>query len=1019
MRIRSQLLCCLALACCVGAPQLGAEPQVNAFPELDLPTLGQRAESAFPGNPEAGIPYMLEIRGRLTGAMSEEFRAIYRENLYMLGLAHMNWYQQTKNSAHLAAGIPFWDEFIQDFIGDKRHSLAMLNRADSRYGSEQWSAAVDGYLHVIGLYLYQLEEADLTGVLQRLVEGARLAERKDEIEATLWKCTAAEFSDVIRLFCLNALFDRALETNALDELLRLVSAINQDQRFRYDLGINLRLLAVGDRFEQDERYLEAGLLFSMVLPVEQLLYAVEDRLIEIEERLFRRQFIASKLTDLEKQLLDLRARRADLVTAPKYTANLRWRQARVLRLMGRTFEAFFAFRRLIEEYPQHKHVEQFRYAAFLQGIECRYIEEATRIGEAYLEVPAYVQFEKPIAVQLARIYEARRNIDKLAVLADEFLHRFPYEPVAAQMTHSLGHALFTQGETEVILETFPYWVEEFPDGAFVDSVDYWSGMAYLFSGSFEDALTTFDRLIATNPGSVYFTEARFRRGVAYFGLGEYSAAREVFEAWVADEGVEHPLQAEAHVFLGDLDAMDALVDSALANYEKVEALGATQALIDHAYFESSALLMANKRYSANEAILTRYLDAFPESPSAAEAVLLLAEADLEQGRIGSAFERYRGGIERFGHSIEADHVDQLIDAWWETDRDVRARVRQSQRFIERLLADEAFRSQILYDRVAQIRYFQEHAAIPEAIQSALTIRQPLYDAFARKTAQDPSAGEGRSLELEDYPVLESIMQGLLNEQAQLPATLPGEAFRALRASALELNQAALALRLLRALNLRAGVEVSPAELGEAEVALASPATLVWIAKIEARDDPLAAAMLLQRAIERTPVGRTAAEALFLLGEIEMEAAFFDRAADYFQRILDNHFAYERAPQAAMLRGEALRSARRYEAAIEAYSMIINQRDWRGEIWAEATFKIGLCFLAMNQTGKAQGFFERTYLAYAGYPAWSGKAVLESASLLEANGDRESAKRTYEFFLNTPNASDSPLYEVVRQRFQAL
>lgn len=100
-------------------------------------------------------------------------------------------------------------------------------------------------------------------------------------------------------------------------------------------------------------------------------------------------------------------------------------------------------------------------------------------------------------------------------------------------------------------------------------------------------------------------------------------------------------------------------------------------------------------------------------------------------------------------------------------------------------------------------------------------------------------------------------------------------------------------------------------------------------------------------------------------------------------------------------------------------MIINQRDWRGEIWAEATFKIGLCFLAMNQTGKAQGFFERTYLAYAGYPAWSGKAVLESASLLEANGDRESAKRTYEFFLNTPNASDSPLYEVVRQRFQAL
>ena len=169
----------------------------------------------------------------------------------------------------------------------------------------------------------------------------------------------------------------------------------------------MRLLNAGDRFEEEERYLEAGLLFSMVLPVEQLLYQVEDRLIRIEERLFLRQYIASKRSGLGKQLLDLRSQRSELVQAPKY-ANLRWRQARVLRLMGRTFEAFFAFRRLIDEYPQHAHIEQFRYAAFLQGIECDYVEEAILIGEAYLDEPAYILFEKPIAVQLARIYEKNK-----------------------------------------------------------------------------------------------------------------------------------------------------------------------------------------------------------------------------------------------------------------------------------------------------------------------------------------------------------------------------------------------------------------------------------------------------------------------------------------------------------------------------------------------------------------------------------------------------------------------------------
>lgn len=996
---------------------VNGEAQVQNFPEMDLPTLATRAESAFEANPGEAIPYMLEIRTRLTMAMSEEYRSIYRENIYMLGLAHMKWFQQTQDAVPLKDGIPFWNEFIQEFLDDKRHPLAMLNLGDSYYGIEDYNEAIRVYRHVLEIYSQQLGSEELLGVLQRLTFASETSERTSEMQALLWQFIGDAYAYEVRIYCLNTLFDTALESTDLDDLLRLVVEINEGA-FRYDLGVNLRLLNAGDRFEEEERYLEAGLLFSMVLPVEQLLYRVEDRLIRIEERLFLRQYIASKRSGLERQLLELRSQRSELVQAPKYTANLRWRQARVLRLMGRTFEAFFAFRRLIDEYPQHVHIEQFRYAAFLQGIECGYVEEAILIGAAYLDVPAYVLFEKPIAVQLARIYEKNKYIDKLSELADEFLHRFPYEPVASQMTHSLGHAWFVAGKTEAILENFPYWVEEFPDGAFVDSVYYWSGMAYLFTGDFENALIAFDRLIESNPGSVYYQEARFRRCVANFGMGEYGLARQIFTEWVG-ENSKHPLQAEAHVFLGDLDAMEAEIESALANYAKVETLGGSQALIDHAYFESASLLLANKRYEAHDDLLTQYLERFPESPSAPEALLRLAEADLDQGLIGSAFERYRDGIERFGNSIDADHVDQLIDAWWKTDTEVRQRAIQSSAFVEQLLGDEAFRSEILYNRVAQIRYFQEHSAIPEVIQSALTIRQPLYEALIEDTNKTDILDSGKSLALEDYEILDLAMRQIKAQQKQLPPVQPKEAFLAMRATALEEEQAALALRLLRVLNLRAGVEVSPVELGEAEVVIASPATLVWIAKIEAQVDPLTARMLLRQVIERAPTGMTAAEALFLLAGLEMDTAFFDEAADYYQRILDDYFGYERVAQAAVLRGDALRMAHRYEDAIEAYSIIIAQREWRGEIWAEATYKIGLCFLQLNQVDKAQGFFERTYLAYGGYPAWSGKAVLESGTLLEDQGDRESAKRTYEFFLNAPNSNESPLCEVVRQRFQTL
>ena len=1004
-----KLLLCGALCLQVASAQ-----QVTNFPDLDLPTLGQRAESSMQTSPEEAIPYMVEIKGRLTMAMSEEFRSIYRENLYMLGLAHMRWFELTQNGEHLKAGIPYWDEFVQEFLSDKRHPLAMMNRADSKFGAELWGEAVEDYLHILGIYSRQLDD-ELLGLVQRLVVGADNAGNSEEIQPMLWRLIDTSFPYNVRLFCLNALFGEALEQDGLEDLMRLVAEINRDRGFRYDLGINLRLLNTGDRFEEDERYLEAGLLFSMVLPVEQLLYAVEDELISIEEQLFRGQFIASKESALINRLNELREQRQELLEAPKYTANLRWRQARVMRLMGRTYEAFFAFVRLIAEYPQHKHIEQFRYAAFLQGIECGYLDEAILIGEVYLDEPSYVLFEKAIATQLAKLYEANGDIEKLADLADEFLIRFPYEPVAAQMAHSLGHALFKKGDTERILEDFPYWVEEFPDGAFLESVEYWMGMAYLFTGDFESALASFENLIETNPGSIYFKEAQFRRGVSFFGLGEYPVAREIFTKWVA-EAPGHPLQPEAHVFLGDLDAIDAEVESALSNYAKVELLGGSQAFVDHGYFESASLLIANRRFGEHDRLLEQYLERFPETSSAAEAVLRLAEANIERGRIREAFNYYEQGIEGFGNRSDADQVDMIIDAWWGADAIVRSEYGQTKEFIEKLLGDESFRSRILYNRVEQIGYFSENGQLSRALQNELTIRQPLYEALVKRTKQDQN-NEGRALELEDYEGLSVYLDDAKAKFEQLPESLPKDYFTGLREKALSEGMAPLALRLWRVLNQRAGLEVSPEEVGPAEVEIASPASLVWLATIEAKTDPITARGILLQVVEEIPQSGVVGDALFELGRLEMELAYFDEAAEYFGRVLDEYFNNDHAKRAAILRADSYRNARRYEEAIDAYSLIINQREWRGELWAEATFKIGLCFLQLNEIGKAQGFFERTYLAYSGYPEWSGKAVLESGDLLESKGDVESAKNTYEFFLNSPTSAESPLLEVVNQRIR--
>jgi hypothetical protein len=40
-------------------------------------------------------------------------------------------------------------------------------------------------------------------------------------------------------------------------------------------------------------------------------------------------------------------------------------------------------------------------------------------------------------------------------------------------------------------------------------------------------------------------------------------------------------------------------------------------------------------------------------------------------------------------------------------------------------------------------------------------------------------------------------------------------------------------------------------------------------------------------------------------------------------------------------------------------------------------------------------------------------------LLEDQGETESARNTYQFFLDLPRADESPLFDVIRQRAQSL
>lgn len=1000
---------CLCFAVTVSGQEV--DPPLE---EMALPKLAARADEAHAKNPATALPFLIEIRERLLEADSATYREILRETIFRLGRVEMERYIATGEGDALRRANEYWSEFLKDFGLDPRARLALLNRADGYFALGIWDEAVADYARLLGIeFRAQLLEEEQVNVLEKIARSLREMGELDQAEPYLYALLEAEATTPVRSFAANALLDGFIRAGTLDALVRMIPLLRSDPLFRFDYGINVRLLGAGDEFADEEVYLKAAFLYSLVLPLSDILIRVEDRLIFVEEILFNKSFRPTDEAELLVEREDLLVRRGEIVEAPNYTGDLKWRQALILRKMGRRFEAYFAFRRLMDEHDDHDRIEQFHYTSFRQAQDCDYRNEAILLGESYLANLDYLAYEKPIHAQLGFFYLQEGRTADLARLTESFLHRFPEDPVSGQLTHLLGAAWFRDGDIHLVLETFVPWLREYPGGSFRESTWYWTGMAKIMEGRFEAAREDFQFILTNFPGSVYAAEARFRLAVCDFGEGDYSLAEARFVEWVATFP-EHPLRPEAEAFLGDLAAMDPRVEDALRHYQLVEELGGTGRLIDHSYFEAARLLEVNGRFEEMREWLGRYIANYPSRPEVAQAVLLIAETDFAEGFTRAAFERYRSAATAFGNRSGSDAVDRVLDEWWIRYEDLRAMVTADRSFVSLLLADEIFRDRILRDRVFSIGWFRENPHVSESIQNEISSQGETRDELISST-QDGAESKGKLLSLADFPELENILTESVTKWEKAPDVSPAVEFAVLREQALEDDRITLALRLERVLATRGNAPSERENFSAREVGVASPATLVWMASVVGDQDPERAKVFFERVIDEYPESEAAMEALYERGNQQIEAGLLGLAISDFDRILDEYPENNLTLPTTFGLADALLQSAEYDRAIEVFSSVLERREWRGEAWARATFGIGMAFSLKGELGKAQGFFERTYLAYGRFEPWSGLAYRESGRVLEELGEMESARRTYEAFLALQDAERSPVFEEIRER----
>lgn len=957
------------------------------------------------GNVVQAIPQMEELATRIEGGPEDQKEAL--ESLYFyLGVGYME-SAGTEGETAIGRAVEWFTKYIERFPQGGRIHLALSNRGDCYRALGSFREASEDFIRLLTPPEDQFEDMALRiDAHEKLTQCFYVLEDWDAGIPWFQRFLNITADEEKQAYAAGALIRAYIAKDMFDDMMKLLPLVIKESPIRYDVALNVELLKGGDKLVALGRVQEASLLYYLAQTGEEIIAYLNRRLQEDEKALRLLQTIAPnsvRIPELETNIFNYNTQIKQIQELPDFTPDLKWRLARTFESTGRNLEAFWAFSRLIEEYPEHDNREDFMYASFMQARKAAMMDYAFEIGEKYLGNDKYRKYAKEISVMMAEIYLEQKNYDKFFELAYRGVERFSDDSrFAPQFIFLIGSTLINLEKYEELNTRFDEYEKKYSKNVMIEGVYYWNGLANVFLENYDSALTKFRKIINDHTGGTYYEDARFRVGVIQFATDKMEDAYQTLMTFV-DHFPKSNLRGEAEAFLGDITGSVAKVPQALRHYQLAEEwtnkTTQNMGFINHSIFQRGKLYEANKRYEEMAALFERYINEYRDRGDITSAVFQLGRAKEFLGRPEEMLSDFLNAISRFGNEPSSFGIDDIIATYPEKYREYEIKIATNLELREKIRNDEQFRTSLVNDRRFQYDTFKEMRGVDADFKSQL--------------ARDLEFREGL---LNDQSARDEALKQYERMKAAFPDRTPVESFRRLFEEAVSQDRTTLALRLQMALD-KMGAQVGSRSFTREDIEVASPATLVWIAGIVQEVNPRLAVEALRMVLELYSDSDYVFDALLALGDIEAENGDWNAALANYQ---DAEARFPAAPDVTdsiLRQADALIALSRYGEAEQILSDVQRRRGVGAAIRAEASYKIGTIYYEQGEFDRAHAFFQRTYVAFPSFTKWAGQAYLQAGQTLERLGRSAEAKATYQEFLELPDiASREPeLFREVQSR----
>jgi TolA-binding protein len=571
----------------------------------------------------------------------------------------------------IPAGMKVLDQYLENEPRAKER-LALRMMAQGFFDTEDWDK-----IETIALRLLEfpdLEKEDLYNANLLLGQARfRLEKWQEAVEPLGYAAKMASDERIVGM-CQMMIVRALVEAESWRELFGWIPKIYRTDS-KYDINLNLTLMKAGKvRFEDDD-YLNALLLYRMVLPREELLDFANERIQKLTAKLTKDIKIGitpAEIEEREGEITSIKDSMQALNELPPYEEEVTFRIGQIYAEVKRYWESYVLFDKLYRD-DRNSEIGE---AAMLQSVLILYdVGEVSRAEERillYLNEKPDGRYARTLLSMMVRDNLVKQNFNNVVGLRTNVEGLPTAESIDDKSLQSDLHFMLAFGyfqskdyisageQFSVILDSYPESLQ------FSDSL-YYRGMTYMLQADYANALNDFMAYQSKNESGEHYAASLFREAVCQFGLENIPESEAAFTRFI-EKFPDDALVSEAYSMRGDIEAAKEAtaedphtLDRALADYRKGIDKAVTSLQASYAAFQAAKVYKLEYKWQEIIDLMNYYMDRWEEMADVAESVFWIGQSQIELGQIEDAVEAYLDAIERFGNDSGKMGIDKIIN----------------------------------------------------------------------------------------------------------------------------------------------------------------------------------------------------------------------------------------------------------------------------------------------------------------------------------------------------------------------